>query len=67
MSKSTRGTSKPLRRTSKRWRREPESWHGEASYDEKEAFKPTPQANARRLKARQKQDAYLGFTLARAA
>jgi|GEM_PF-2673993 len=37
------------------------------SYDEKEAFKPNPQANARRLKARQKQAACLGFTLAHAA
>lgn len=36
-------------------------------YDEKEAFKPSPQAAARRLKALQKQAASLGFTLAPAA
>ena len=37
------------------------------SYDEKEAFKPSPQAAARRFKALQKQAASLGFTLAPAA
>jgi transposase len=37
------------------------------SYDEQEAFKPSPQAIARRLKALQKQAASLGLTLAPAA